>query len=164
MKRFEDKVSFEGSAKSQGFKPVQAPDVTPLLRQNMETQRTSMESVRSFGLKSGLQDLENSQLSNLAPFSKTLSDVITTGLEAKRDQLKEEGLQLAYTDGLPENVTSTFDAQEQQLKDTHEQIQRVADTAQQKGEAFEGVYQIRQLSGWKKYGYAMGMAQNAGSQ
>jgi len=164
MKRFEDKVSFEGSAKSQGFKPIQAPDVTPLLRQNMETQRSSMESVRTFGLKSGLQDLENSQLSNLAPFSKTLSDVITTGLEAKRDQLKEEGLQLAYTDGLPENVTRTFDAQEQQLKNTHEQIQRVADTAQQKGEAFEGVYQIRQLSGWKKYGYAMGMAQNAGSQ
>lgn len=164
MKRFDERVGFQGSAQSQGFRPVQAPDSTPLLRQNMETERQSMDNVREFGVKSGLQDLENSRLPELAGFSQTVTELLTTQLKNKAAQLQEEGLQLAYADGLPQQVVETFDQQEQKLRAAHENIQQVADKAQEKGEPFEGVYQIRQLSGWKRYGYAMGIAQTAGSQ
>ena len=34
MKRFEEQIAFQPAAQSQGFAPVQAPDVTGLLRQN----------------------------------------------------------------------------------------------------------------------------------
>lgn len=160
MKQFEDRVAYQGSAQSQGFSPVQAPDVTPLLRENMQTQQRSMDNVR----QARLQEMDLNRLTGLAAFSETISNSLIEQAKQKAERDQEEGLQLAYVDGLPKPVTEAYDKGIQQLEQAHEGVQQVADKAQQAGEPFEAVQQIRNLSGWKKYGYAMGMAKMAGEE
>jgi hypothetical protein len=158
MKQFEDRVNFQGSAQSQGFSPVNAPDVTPLLRQNMETEQRSLDNSR----RAGLQQFELNKLTNLAAFSETLSNTLVEQVKQKNERDQEEGLQLAYMNGLPEDIMTAYDAEVDRLKTANDGIQQVADVAQTSGAPFEGVQQIRNLSGWKRYGYAMGIAQQAG--
>jgi murein DD-endopeptidase MepM/ murein hydrolase activator NlpD len=74
----------------------------------------------------------------------------------------EEGVMQAYMDGISTEENLAFEIAEGYLKDNDDQIQGIGDSAQATGAPFMGVQKIRELSGWKAYGYAMGMAQNAG--
>lgn len=159
MKQFEQRVNFQGSAQSQGFSPVNAPDVTPLLRENMQTQQRSMDNMR----QARLQEMELNKLTNLAQFSETLSNSLIEQVKQKNERDMEEGLQLFYTQGMTTDVMSAFEAEEKRLQDTHDGIQQVADKAQESGAPFEGVQQLRNLSGWKRYGYSVGFAQHTGA-
>lgn len=157
MKRFEDRVNFQGSAQSQGFSPVEAPDVTPLLRQNMETEQRSLDNVR----RAGLQQLELDKLTNLAAFSETLSNTLVEQVKQKNERDQEEGLMLAYTDGLPKEATKAFDETEKNVIQAESDFKQVAATAESEGAPVDVVRQFRNLGGWKAYGYARGMAEQA---
>lgn len=157
MKRFEDKASFQGSAQSQGFSPVQAPDVTPLLRQNMETEQRSLDNSR----RAGLQQIELGKLTNLAAFSETLSNTLVEQVKQKNERDQEEGLMLAYSDGLPEETTKAFDETEKSVISAESGFKQVAATAEREGAPVDVVRQFRNLGGWKAYGYARGMAEQA---
>lgn len=157
MKRFDERVQFQGSAQSQGFSPIQTPDVTPLLRQNMETQRQSLDNVR----QAGLQQMELNKLTNLAQFSETLSNTIVEGVKRKNLADEEEGLMLAYTDGLPEEQVQQFDQSEKTIIASETAFKTVASTVEQAGAPVDVVRQYRDLGGWKAYGYARGMAEQA---
>jgi hypothetical protein len=158
MKQFEDRVSFQGSAQSQGFSPVNAPDVTPLLRQNMETEQRSLDNSR----RAGLQQFELNKLTNLAAFSETLSNTLVEQVKQKNERDMEEGVQLYYMNGVSQEQQDAYDQEVDKLRTAHEGIQKAADVVQKDGAPFEGVQQIRNLSGWKKYGYATALAKDAG--
>ena len=157
MKQFEDRVAYQGSAQSQGFSPVQAPDVTPLLRENMQTQQRSFDNVR----QAGLQQIELNKLTNLAQFSETLSNTLVEQVKQKNQADEEAGLMLAYTDGLPEPTVQQFDESENIILQAESQFKTVASTAEQEGAPVDVVRQFRNLGGWKAYGYARGMAEQA---
>lgn len=157
MKRFEDRVAYQGSAQSQGFNPVQAPDVTPLLRENMQTQQRSMDNVR----QARLQEMDLNRLTNLAAFSETLSSTLVEQVKQKNQADEEAGLMLAYTDGLPEPTVQQFDEDEKTILQAESQFKTVASTAEQEGAPVDVVRQFRNLGGWKAYGYARGIAEQA---
>jgi hypothetical protein len=157
MKQFEDRVNFQGSAQSQGFSPVNAPDVTPLLRQNMETEQRSLDNSR----RAGLQQFELNKLTNLAAFSETLSNTLVEQVKQKNQADEEAGLMLAYTDGIPEPAVQQFEDAEKTILQAESGFKTVAATAEADGAPVDVVRQFRNLGGWKAYGYARGMAEQA---
>lgn len=158
MKQVEPQLQFQSHAQGQGFRAIQAPDVTPLLRQNIDVEQRNLDRAR----RAGLQDLETQRLTSLADFSTTLSNTLVEQVKQQNERDQQEGLQLAYMNGLPEEVMLAYNSEVDKLKVANDGIQQVADVAQSSGAPFEGVQQLRNLSGWKQYGYAMGIAQRAG--
>lgn len=155
MKRVEPQLQFQGSAQSQGFNAIQAPDVSPLLRQNMQTEQNNLDNFR----QAALQNIKLQDLSYLANFSETLGNSLATFAKQKNEADLEAGIQAAYLDGLPQETVQSYDQQLANLQKAHEGIQQAADKAEASGAPTEGVQQIRNLSGWKKYGYVMAQTQ-----
>jgi hypothetical protein len=158
MKRVEPQLQFQGSAQSQGFNAIQAPDVSNLLRQNMQVEQQNLDNYR----QAALNNMKLQNLSNLAGFSETLSNTLIEQTKQKNERDIEEGIQLYYMNGVPQDQQDSYDQEVDKLRTAHEGVQKVADVAQKGGAPFEGVQQIRNLSGWKKYGFAMGVAKDAG--
>lgn len=158
MKRVEPQFEYQGQAQREGFRAVQAPDLSPLYNQNIQTDAQNLNRIR----ESTLDSMRLQRLSSLATFSESLSESLINVAKQKSQADQEEGLMLAYTQGLPDQTVKAYDAEVEQLRQAHEGIQEVADKAQISGAPFEGVAQLRNLSGWKQYGYAIGLAQQAG--
>jgi murein DD-endopeptidase MepM/ murein hydrolase activator NlpD len=159
MKQVEPQLQFQGFAQGQGLNAIQAPDVTPLLRQNMQTEQQNMYAFR----QTALENMKLQQLTYLADFSETLGNTLVTIGKQKNEADMLDGLSKAYEDGLPSEQIEAFKEQEAQLAKTRDQLDGVAAVAQQQGADLETVSRFQQLSGWRKYGYAKGMAQLAGS-
>jgi murein DD-endopeptidase MepM/ murein hydrolase activator NlpD len=159
MKRVEPQLQFQGFAQGQGLNAIQAPDVTPLLRQNMQTEQQNMNAFR----QTALENMKLQQLTYLADFSETLGNTLVTIGKQKNEADMLDGLSKAYEDGLPSVQIEAFKEQEAQLAKTRDQLDGVAAVAQQQGADLETVSRFQQLSGWRKYGYAKGMAQQAGA-
>jgi hypothetical protein len=98
---------------------------------------------------------------SLSQFSGTLSKYLVEETQRQSQRDMEDGLMQAYLDGIDPAEEMAFNIAEGYLKDTDDQIQAVGDAAQASGAPFMGVQKLRSLSGWKQYGYAMGVAQNA---
>ena len=166
---FLEPVQFRGSAQSVGYNPVAITSPTEAIARNQESQLKSLES--SLAMEQKQLDRVNSvkvnnqkQLVNqLAFFSESLSTMLVEQAERQSEADTHEGLMMAYMDGLDPAQTQDFDEAEGYLKLQDDKIQAFGDAALAKGAPFMGVQKVRNLSGWKQYGYAMGMAQNASS-
>lgn len=157
MKRVEPQLQFQGSAQSQGFNAIQAPDVSPLLRQNMQTEQNNLDNFR----QAALYNMKLQNLTNLAGFSETLSESLV-GLAKQKNQADEEaGLMKAYQDGLSPDYMNQFDQQEQQILASESAFKTVASNVEQNGGPVDVVRQFRSLGGWEAYGYARGIAEQA---
>lgn len=161
MKQFENRVQFQGSAKSQGFDPVNAPDSTPLLRQNMQTSISNLNTIKEFAQSQGLANMEASNLSNLAAFSETLSTNIVNAVKAKNARDEEEGYMWAYNNGLSDELTKQFEQQEADLLRNEANFKQVASEVEASGAPVDVVKQFRNLGGWKAYGAAKALAEQA---
>ena len=167
---FLEPVQFQGSAQSVGFNPVAISSPTEAIARNQASQLQSLES--ALDMERQQLDRVNSvkvnnqkQLVNqLAFFSESLSTMLVEQTERQNQQDMEDGLMQAYLDGIDPAESMAFDIAEGYLKDNDEQLQGIGDQAQMSGAPFMGVQKIRELSGWKGYGYAMGMAQGAGAR
>jgi len=155
MKSFDEKVAYQGYAERQGFQPDQVYDVTPLLRQNTEAGLRNFNSLR----ESRLQEIEASKLTNLAQFSETLMQTLTTAAKEKGQRDMEEGLQQAYLDGISDEAAQAYDKAEGDVHAIESTFKSAAAEAEQKGAPIDVVRQFRDFGGWKGYGYAVGMAQ-----
>jgi len=155
MKSFDEKVSYQGYAERQGFQPDQVFDVTPLLRQNTQSGLRSLNNLR----EARLQENELNKLTNLAGFSETLMNTLTTAVKEKGQREMEEGLHQAYLDGIPEDAAQAYDAAEAVVHGTEASFKTAAAVAEQQGAPVDVVRQFRNFGGWKGYGYAVGMAQ-----
>jgi hypothetical protein len=108
------------------------------------------------------QSIREKDLDNLAGLSKTLTDTL---LQVKKDtnqRQQEEGLMLYYETGLPLEQTEQFDKDEQTLAEARDKTNEFADRQARSGAPPEILDKIRGLSGWKKYGYLIGLAQDTG--
>jgi hypothetical protein len=159
MKRVEPQLQFQGSAQSQGFNAVQAPDVSNLLRQNMQVEQQNLDNYR----QTALNNMKLQNLSNLAGFSETLSESLVGLAKQKAESDQEYGLALAYQDGLPQNQIDQFEADENTILSSEGAFKTVASTAEQNGASVDVVRQFRSLGGWQAYGYARGLAEQAAS-
>lgn len=172
MQRFETGDLYRPSAQGQGFAPIQAPDITPLLREN---NRARLEEAKNFA-DARLADLrmeeqalkyqgllEEETVQNLAQFSTTLSEAVV-GFAQKRNEAEEQrGIMLAYTNGVDPMATAQFDLEEAALEEGTASVNEIAGQFRSEGMPVEMVEQVQNLSGWAKYGYMKGLAQQGGA-
>jgi murein DD-endopeptidase MepM/ murein hydrolase activator NlpD len=163
-----EQIQFQGSATAKGFQPLDFGSAVPAyqqygeqqsnaLRKAQELEGRNLDAVGQYNASRAGQDLKD-----LARFSETLSGVLMTEAKKQNERDQEEGLNMAYMDGFSAEQVAEFDAKEAELRLADEGIQSYADAVAKQGAPFMGVQKVRELSGWKAYGYAMGMAQMAG--
>jgi len=165
--------AFQGSAKAQPFDPVRAYDPTAAMREQsakrlrwlQEDQQSALENRNRIGRAMAEQDsvtvrnLEQNA-EKLAGFSKTLGTFAMKIQEERRERLIEEGMAMAYEDGVPQKDVDAYKAGEQTLQQTDRAVQGAAIELEEQGVPAEPVRQVRQLSGWQKLGYMRGQAVN----
>lgn len=172
MKQFQEQNLFQPAAQSQGFEPVKAPDVSGLLRQNNQArlqeakmfadQRMADLRLEEQSLK--YQELlEREEVGRLADFSQSLSDVLVQQAEARNEREEQRGLMLAYTDGIDPQDAADFDAQEATLEAGTGVAYAEASRLQAEGLNVDAVKSVRNLTGWAKYGYMRGLAEQGGA-
>ena len=160
-------IQFQGSAESKGFRPIEQSTYLPRLQENQErllaAEDKAFELQHTYRRARSIVDQQN--IESLSQFSGTLSDMLMKEAQAQNERDMEEGLSMSYLDGISETDALAFDIAENHLRTTDGEIQQIGDAIQASGTAdFMGVQKVRELSGWKQYGYAMGMAQNSSFQ
>lgn len=163
-----EQFQFQGSAEIKGFKPLDFGSAVPSYQQYGEQQSNALRKAQELegrnldAVGRYKADQAGKDMMALARFSETLSGVLMTEAKKQNEREQEEGLNMAYMDGFSPEAIAEFDAKEAELRLADEGIQSYADYSAKMGSPFMGVQKIRELSGWKAYGYAMGMAQQAG--
>ena len=172
MQRFESGDLYRPSAQGQGFAPIQAPDVTPLLRENNRARLQEAEQFANARLSDlrmeeqalKYQDLlENETVQNLAQFSTTLSEAVVEVAKKRNEAEEQRGIMLAYTNGVDPNSSIEFDQQELLLEQDAAQVNTTANQFYQEGMPVDMVNEVKNLSGWAKYGYMRGLAEKGGT-
>ena len=169
-------VQYQGQAKSVGFAPKDDGSSVPALTVELDRQLAGFRKVAAEDIanqsrynqavasnrefESRNREFEASisaqNWKSLTNFSQSLSQLLTEETERKNESDLQEGVMQAYLDGIDPAESMAFDIAEGYLKDNDDQIQGIGDSAQATGAPFMGVQKIRELSGWKAYGYAMG--------
>jgi len=180
-KEYQPGARYQGFAQTQGFQPIEPVDVTPLLRDNRRTEQENLQrmldqsmSVMRIQAEEEQEALEQNnriadlvqeqELSDLAEFSETLTASITTYQKYRQEKDIEAGMALAYNEGLPEEDTQYFKEQEAQAEQAATVSEGVAASLEAEDAPTDIVSRTRNLSGWKAYGYARGIAQLGGEQ
>jgi len=169
-----NQVQYESKVERVAFQPRSTGSAVPALAEELNRQQQAFRQNMNYDLANFARynqtaaaneqlasNFRASDLKSLAGLSQTISKGIVEETERNNQRQMEEGLMQAYLDGVSPEDGLAFDIAEGYLKDTDDQIQAVGDRAQATGAPFMGVQKLRELSGWKQYGYAMGVAQNA---
>jgi hypothetical protein len=172
MQKFEVGDLYRPSEQGQGFAPITAPDITPLLREN---NRARLEEAQNFA-NARMSDLrmeeqalkyqqlaEDEQVAGLAQFSSSLSELVVAAAEKRNEAEEQRGMMLAYTNGVDPNAAAQFDAEEAALEQGATDVNKAAGQFYQEGMPVEMVQQVQNLSGWAKYGYMRGIAEQGGA-
>jgi hypothetical protein len=157
-------IQFQGSAESKGFAPIEQSTYIPRLKENNE--RLLEAENKAEQLRQTYADarskVDSANWDSLAKFSKTLSDTLIDETKKRNEAEEEQGLMDAFTNGIPEEAMRQFDEQEAQLSTIDSQTRGVAGQIEREGGSPFIAEQFRELSGWRAYGYARGMAMQAG--
>lgn len=152
-----------------GFRPVTVTDRTQGMAREM-SRMSAAEQQRLASLREkGQQEIRNAEkvgenLLKLSEFSETLSTYLKAETEKRNEREKQEGIMLAYTEGVSAEEQAAFEQGEEQLRYTDYETQAAgAEYERVTGDGQTGE-RIRNLSGWKAYGYAMGLAQRGGAE
>ena len=170
-----DSVKFQGSATSTPFAPERAYDPTGAMQQQLdkrlqwmrEDQNMIIQDRNAYASALGRkqqagQALRNSNVEALAGLSKTLTDTVLKVQEKRKEDDIESGLMLSYEYGVSLAEQEKFNKDEATLSNVRDATNNLAAKQAKLGAPPEAVEQIRNLSGWKKYGYTIGAAQQAG--
>ena len=180
-KEFEPGMRYQGYAQTQGFDPIEPVDVTPLLRENQRTEQSNMQRMLDQSLQvmriqaqeeqnalqrqnDMLDIFQNDQVQQLQNFSETLTSSLAAYRDYRKDKDIEAGMNLAFVEGLPEATRQKFKANERMAEEAATVSEGVALSLEAEDAPTDIVERARNLSGWKGYGYARGIAQLAGSQ
>lgn len=180
-KEFQIGSRYQGYAQTQGFNPIKPPDVTPLLRENRQAEQNNLQRMLDQSMsvmrindqeeRNALQRqndiakiVRDFELDDLTEFSQTLTNAITGYQKYRQEKDIEAGMALAYTDGLPEDAIRQFKETEQKAEEAATISEGVAASLEAEDAPTDIVSRARNLSGWKAYGYARGIAQLGGQQ
>ena len=100
-------------------------------------------------------------LKQLAAFSKTAGEAVVRGIEKKAKKDYAEGLALAYEQDVPQSSWDAYNEEKGKLKAADVEIEKYAAKQQKLGVSQEVVHKIKNMSKWKAYGLATGLAKNA---
>jgi hypothetical protein len=162
-----DQIQFQGSAESKGFNPIAPASPTRAIEADANRLSQSWEEAagKTLAQEQRLINFNNQQtaynVQALSVFSQTLGKRLEEERDARNQADVEEGMALAYEQGIPAEEQAVHDYQEQQLIAAKEGVNTYADNIAKSGAELETVEAVRNLSGWKKYGYAVGLAKQA---
>jgi len=157
MKQYESQVRYRQTAQSQGFAPIQGPNLAPALRRNLEDQAQSIQNVQRAQLENykkdelELENIDPNLIKQLSTFSDTL---MTFGKEqARAYDEAEQAAALAYFYENEEELTServSFNNGESIVNNVHNVSQQAAIDASRSGSPYEATSALEDLSGRRK--------------
>ena len=145
-----------GQVRSQ-FAPVQQGDLTGAMReQHAITQQQMNDNLQQLQRNNAVEISNVKEqafpVEELAQFSKTLEGFLQDRITEKKEDDLAEGAMLAFTEGM--GVDPEFDAREKEIEANGKAITARADAYERETGDIETAERARNLSGWKKYGYA----------
>ena len=162
---------FRASQLSQGFNPVKAPNVDPLLRERQQDQLNELSNVQ----KAELQNIETKQ--NIQKYDQLIQNENVQKLSQFSDTLWKAGQMFAkeYIKGRIAKTTEEFYQnkeqreqaragyveQEQGASALHTQFQLAAVDSTKAGAPYEVSKELERRSGWDQYQYAILTAKEA---
>lgn len=150
---------YRGAVRVQGFQPNQAPDVSGLLRQQQQTEQQNFQNLAQAYNRMP----KDPGLTALAEFSNTLSNALTTFAKERNEKQKAEGIAEFYDDqAAQQQALEQHALQAAPVRELDYASKAAAAEAMEQGVPFEVAEKLKQLSGWKKYGYAQAAAMAAG--
>ena len=150
-------------ATDKAFDPIYVTDNSELMAKNAADLNQSMEVYGQMQRENDRRKIQAAKqkgegLIALSKFSKQLTNHLVKQQQQKNQRDMEEGLALAYSEGINPEEMAAFDAEESALIQTDAQIREVGGAlpSTTSPDVRRGV---ANMSGWKGYGYAQGMAQ-----
>ena len=159
MQDFEYRAQFQGAAQAEGFKPITAPDPTPLMEKNAQIEQNNMRAMADARLadmkeqEKFRQIYADDNLKKLSAFSETLS---TTMVQMATERAKQE-YQLGLNDDLRYGVDDVegktqFDRDVQDLEQGDRNIRAALNNVVAPEETKQ---EFRYASGWRGFGQKM---------
>lgn len=164
-----EQIGFQGYASGGGFNPVRRTDYAESQARNASRVSQSLSDAIA-----QLRQNANTQVSNaeqygaslraLGAFSETLSKSLVADLEKRNKEQEEEGLALAYSEGIPEEQQARYEADKAALNAADDAVETSALELTKAGASGELITQTKQLTGFKARGYLKGKARIAGEE
>ena len=150
-------IQYRPETPSAKFAPVQQADVTGAMQDNQNRAIQDMnQGLQQMDRNAAvyLQNLRDQAfpVEKLAQFSKTIQGFMQDRIDKKKKDDENEGAMLAFTEGVPSDPV--FDENEKQIDKTGAAINMRADIYERRTGDIETAERVRNLTGWKKYGYA----------
>ena len=172
MAKFEEENLFRGAAQSQGFAPMQAPDTSRFLRENMgqiDRNFAQLEKAQSAALDNKLKR-QQEILSTLSQFSTTAMEFAKNQGKAYIDQQIIEGQNKARSlgktlnYGIPAEKERQFEETLNQEKQVQSQMADVALDMGKQNAPIEAINYIKSLPQYQRIGaYRTYLANKAGT-
>ena len=158
-------IQYRPEAPSAKFAPVQQVDVTAAMQDNQNRAIQDMNRRLQQMDRNAAVELQNVRdqafpVEKLAQFSKTLEGFVQDRIDKKKKDDIAEGAMLAFTEGVPSDPV--FDENEKQIDKAGSVISKRADAYERQTGDIETAERVRNLTGWKKYGYAKAQMEMAG--
>ena len=150
-------------ATDKAFDPIYVTDNSELMAKNAADLNQSMEVYGQMQRENDQRKIQAAKqkgdgLVALSKFSKQLTNHLVEQKQQQNQRDLEEGLAMAYSEGINPEEMAAFDAEESALIQTDAQIREVGGSLPQ-GTSPDVRRGVSNMSGWKAYGYAQGMAQ-----
>ena len=158
------------------FKPKQIGSIAEQLEQQNQRDRRDMEVVKATmdqNSETAKANAKNQEFNNrmkdkefqkLMTFSKSLMEYGVEEQNKKNKAEMEEGIAMAYTDGIGEEAEQGLEDFEAQLASDDQETQAAGGLVFDQTNNYEVSSRVKNLSGWRQYGYQQGMAQRAGTE
>jgi hypothetical protein len=164
----QEQLQFRGQAESRGFAPIAPTSSTSAVKENAERLNNSLDRNGAMAAQNIERNYQASVrnidgvVKSLSQFSSTLGEIFEQKQKEQNERDEEEGLMLAFTEGLPEEQMQHFNEQEAKLIQADGQTRAIAGSIEAEGGNPFVAERFRDLSGWKAYGYARGLAMKGG--
>lgn len=164
-----EQLQFRGSAESKGFAPIQQASPTAAIQESVNALNNSLDRNAALGSQNIEREYQakvrsiDGTIRALSSFSNTLGDIWEQKQKEQNAADEEEGLMLAFTEGIPQEEMDAFNKQEALLNQADSATRTIAGQIEQEGGSPFVANKFRELSGWKAYGYAKGLAMKGGT-
>ncbi len=163
-----EQIQFRPSDSGGIFDPVTQIDRIPAIdRRDRRLSQAEDRAFRQLQANNKTRQINAQQagkdLEALSQFSKTLNDQLEKDLKSRNQAEMQEGIMEAYYEGISPEEQQQFIQDENALRETGAAANKLAEQVEeQTGDVFVAD-RFRSMSGWKKYGYALGMVQRGAS-
>ena len=147
------------------FEKVEQVDLVPAMQENYDRVNEDLRVAYQGMQANDKRKIEAAKrqgdaLVSLSQFSQSLTDLLVERRKEKDEENQLAGIEMAYAEGLDPLTMQQFEEDEAEVSQIDGQIRKTAGAVEATGNVFAG-QRIRELSGHKALGYAIGVASNA---